>query len=554
VRTPLNAIINYLEIALVCPLDQETRDNLDRSHTASKSLIYVINDLLDLTRTEEGHDLVREEILDLRKTIREATDVFKADAERKKISFEIVELSGLPALVKGDPARLRQVISNITANAIAYTAEGGVRIEVWAYDFDDEKCMVGIAVDDTGVGMSAADLDTLFRELEQVHTEEEDMEQSSGAPIHAFPKVPGQGMLGLGLAVVARSIWNMNGQLRLKSKEGCGSRFTICVPLLHNTAEKEGSKIMEPLAESIIPPSASPGELTLSRTPSITKRRSSGGSQESANSKRSEIGGVVHAISSPPLPASQVPPTSFARPPITDYSSPTGQQTTTAPAPEGSEVDPELASGNVAPAKIPDDGVALAAASSISQSPPPEAKQAPSPEPKPATPSKFTVLVAEDDPINSKIMKKRLEKMGHDVVLTVNGEECLEKFSEAGEEYDIVLMDIQMPMMDGGTSASRIRGVEARNPHPIPRKHMNNGRVPIFAVSASLFEERRLGYLDLGFDGWILKPIDFKRLEKLLEGTRDAKMRKEAEYVPGEWERGGWFLGTVPSRPVLKVP
>jgi DNA-binding response OmpR family regulator len=82
---------------------------------------------------------------------------------------------------------------------------------------------------------------------------------------------------------------------------------------------------------------------------------------------------------------------------------------------------------------------------------------------------------------------------------------------------------------------------------------VNNGRMPIFAVSASLLEERRLGYLDLGFDGWIPKPIDFKRLEKLLEGTRDAKIRKEAEYAPGKWERGGWFLGTVPSRPVLKV-
>jgi CheY-like chemotaxis protein len=448
VRTPLNAIINYLEIALEGPLDQETRDNLARSHTASKSLIYVINDLLDLTRTEGGHDLVREEILDLRKTIHEATDVFKADAERKKISFEIVELSDLPALVKGDPARLRQVISNITANAIAYTVEGGVRIEVWACDFDNEKCTVGIAVDDTGVGMTATDLDTLFQELEQVRTEEEDMEQSGkgqdpNAPIHAFPKVPSQKMLGLGLAVVARSIWNMNGQLRLKSKEGDGSRFTICVPLLlQNTAEEGGSKSMDP----IIPPPAGLGELTLSHPPSVTKRRSSDGSQGSAGSRRSEIERIAHAISSPPLPeepASQVPPTGCAGPP-----SPTRPQTATTPAPDRSEVDPELASGNVAlmgPAKVPDDGVALAATSSISASPqssPLEAKQAPSPGPNPA-PSKFTVLVAEDDPINSKIIKKRLEKMGHDVVLTVNGEECLEKFSEAGEEYDVVLMDMQ---------------------------------------------------------------------------------------------------------------
>lgn len=88
VRTPLNAIINYLEIALEGSLDQETRENLAKSHSASKSLIYVINDLLDLTKTEESQNLVKNEIFDLPSTVREAAEQFEGDANRKSKSFD----------------------------------------------------------------------------------------------------------------------------------------------------------------------------------------------------------------------------------------------------------------------------------------------------------------------------------------------------------------------------------------------------------------------------------------------------------------------------------
>ena len=131
VRTPLNAIINYLEIALEGAIDQETRDNLAKSHSASKSLVYVINDLLDLTKTEEGHNLVKDEIFDLPATIKEATDQFEGDAKRKGISYEVLEHDGIPQLVVGDQRRLRQAVSNVTANAIQHTSSGFVKVEFW---------------------------------------------------------------------------------------------------------------------------------------------------------------------------------------------------------------------------------------------------------------------------------------------------------------------------------------------------------------------------------------------------------------------------------------
>lgn len=126
VRTPLNAIINYLEIALEGSLDQETRENLSKSHSASKSLIYVINDLLDLTKTEEGQELIKDEVFDLLATIYEARDSFRGDALRKGLEYEVIEHPGIPQFVHGDQRRVRQVVSNIIANAMQNTTSGYV--------------------------------------------------------------------------------------------------------------------------------------------------------------------------------------------------------------------------------------------------------------------------------------------------------------------------------------------------------------------------------------------------------------------------------------------
>ena len=131
VRTPLNAIINYLEIALEGAIDQETRENLAKSHSASKSLIYVINDLLDLTKTEEGHNLIQDEIFDLPATFGEATGQFVGDAKRKRIDYEVNTHQGVPHLVVGDQRRIRQIISNVTANAIQHTSSGAVKVDIW---------------------------------------------------------------------------------------------------------------------------------------------------------------------------------------------------------------------------------------------------------------------------------------------------------------------------------------------------------------------------------------------------------------------------------------
>ncbi|WPG98388.1 Hypothetical protein R9X50_00117800 [Acrodontium crateriforme] len=624
VRTPLNAIINYLEIALEGTLDQETRDNLSKSHSASKSLIYVINDLLDLTKTEEGGDLIKDEIFDLKATLIEATDMFKGDANRKKITYQVIDLPGLPCQVMGDARRVRQAISNVTANAIQNTSQGSVRVEMYTTSREGNHVEVEVSVTDTGAGISSKKLDALFRELEQVHSEEEDIISDSVAP-DAEPLTEPRSKdddkaLGLGLAIVARIVRNMNGQLRLKSEEGKGSRFILSFPFDIPDLGPDQQQALEPApspagsttpmaeAASITPPTGD--MLTLIHRSSPVRQHSNEGRQKlgsrknsadsvnsrksltnslkstqsnisksSLNSGKSEADRLIEAIQEPhqvqgwsEIQRSNSRGSGFTpkRPKLEKSHttalmepsrSPSGKSraqsldlTPTAPhlreqrvtiPGESSVLDQGMP---IRAIRIPDDvvitpggrrspaSITSQAAHSVRSFSSANEKQETS-----QTANHMRVLVAEDDPVNSRIIKKRLETLGHQVFLTVNGEECASTHGDEPASFDIVLMDMQMPIVDGITSTKMIRSFEKIHPQQLSPRASLNGRVPIIAVSASLVEKERQTYIDTGFDGWILKPISFARLSEIMAGIIDKGIRKKNLYEPGCWESGGWF-------------
>lgn len=528
VRTPLNAIINYLEIALEGALDQETRDNLAKSHSASKSLIYVINDLLDLTKTEEGHNLVKDEIFDLPATIRDAADSFTGDAKRKSLEYE-VNLNSLPRHVVGDQRRVRQAISNVTANAIQHTSSGGVKIEACVAAYTEDRVDIDVAVQDTGMGMSPEKLDALFRELEQVQSEGEEGLQEKLAPTtNRIEDGEGRRTLGLGLALVARIIRNMNGQLRLKSEEGKGSRFVMqfsfCLP---DNEGAPGIEVTNPLDQDIstLPAPVSPGaqrraithsssqdsapKSTVSDLPttppievgevmlvnksaqkgqgsnfeskeltckvskeSLRSQRSVGSlkSTRSASSAKSDVDRLIDAIQEPTM----------APKPLTDaeghYIGSRSIGRTSRPG-SSSSVRPSSAvirsqSFHSAPGASPTPqnkpGQAVVKDSKIPIKPVrmdvEESTESAIQDRTPRTPARvlfnlpddankaaepldagnLNVLVAEDDPINSKIMRKRLEKLGHSIQLTVNGEECSSLYGDRPTSFDVILMDMQV--------------------------------------------------------------------------------------------------------------
>lgn len=511
VRTPLNAIINYLEIALEGALDQETRDNLAKSHSASKSLIYVINDLLDLTKTEEGQELIKDEIFDFPATIREATDIFRGDAKRKGIQYEVIEHPGIPQLVHGDQRRVRQAVANITANAMQHTTSGSVTVELWLAEREGRRVAIDIVVEDTGTGMSNHKLDALFRDLEQVSTADNDglFPTPDGAP-RQLTENENSRVLGLGLAIVARIVRNMDGQLRLKSEEGKGSRFVIQLPFElsgDSPTEVSDEAAAEIIRSPVLPvqslPPQTDGEVMLvdkassTKVDAISRERNiddslsvqsfkSASSRGSANSRKSEIDRLIDTIAEPltvgrPEPEetrlqrsnsrgsgnSRRSAGSTGNGPLMSRPGSFKERPSTAARSKsyGTVVTPEhLRTAIEGPpgSEYIKDSKSLLKAIRM----PDEFRENSGEESHPHTASRvlfdlpenprkneksqdmnadhLQVLVAEDDPVNSRIIKKRLEKAGHEVHHTVNGEDCATAYGEKPAFFDVILMDMQV--------------------------------------------------------------------------------------------------------------
>lgn len=496
VRTPLNAIINYLEIALEGSLDNETRDNLARSHSASKSLIYVINDLLDLTKTEEGQNLVKDEIFDLSACMREATDPFHGDARRKGIEYSVNQHPGWPQFVHGDSSRVRKAISNVTANAVAHTHSGSVHVEMFVSEVKDRQAIVDIVVADSGVGMSSSQLDALFRELEQVSSEEPEPEESADEKDQPSKSRT----LGLGLAVVARILRNMDGQLRLKSEVGQGSRFVIQLPFYLPDASPCGESIH---ASSRISQSSNPvaapdalrappeGEImlidrgssinvategekgTLEDTSSASHR--SVGSLGSGGSHRSDADRLINAIQTP-LSLNDNPTGYFAnRSDSKGHSSHTPPRASASGAslsmspqshkvfltsPKNTREEPGTAEVRdsktpIRAIKVPEEYHDMPAPGHTGEQSrvlfelPNESSHKPNARncgtgTRSSDSNSIRTLIAEDDPINVKLLRKRLERAGHEVHHAVNGEDCATLYKEDSSSFDAILMDMQV--------------------------------------------------------------------------------------------------------------
>ncbi|KAI0775514.1 hypothetical protein BD413DRAFT_470488 [Trametes elegans] len=499
VRTPLNHIINYLELAMNGPLDHETRENLSHSHAASKNLLFTINDLLDLTRLESGHETSFNEPFDLHQAIEDATQLYRNEARRRGLQF-VLNVKGCPKQVVGDSRKIRTVVANLTANALKYTTAGSISVLCRAFDEptglrDSGDVAVEIVVADTGCGIPGDKLESIFREFEQVET---------------APRTHSPG-LGLGLAVVARIVEQLGGQLRVDSVFGQGSRFSFLLPLTTDL-------------------------------PDGTMSLSSGSSQSSlcaisGGSRDSEIHDLVEALS-----ANHMDNTSAITAPCEDEPSP--HRSSSRPSAGGRM---EIPGSGIPLRPVKVDEFDLDRPASV----PPPQHQRPRISPAQRSPSsrsqsetsfpRLRILIVEDNDINRMILAKRLTLDGHIVVNTTNGQEGIEMV-QRDRNFDCVLMDIQMPLINGYEATERIRAIEEQAEALDRVSHKLNGRLPIFAVSASLFEHQREELSRLGMDGWILKPIDFKRLRNILRGVVDPVQREKDIYRPGiTWEVGGWL-------------
>ncbi|KIM30117.1 hypothetical protein M408DRAFT_15706 [Serendipita vermifera MAFF 305830] len=451
VRTPLHQIINYLELALDgTRLDEETRENLTRSHAASKALLFTINDLLDLTRLEAGKETSFSEPFDLHIALNDAVNVYRVEASRRQIDF-VINLGNAPKFVVGDVRKIKTVVANLTSNAVKYTQQGSVSVTAHTFEEPDGLRALGnvaveIIVSDTGCGIQPEKLESIFREFEQVDNNRTDISSRPG--------------LGLGLAVVARVVEQLGGQLRVDSKIGEGSRFSCLLPF--------------PIASTL--------------EPTAKRSASTDGTGGSGASNTSEIDSLVEALSSSHMVPSKLTGRVPARRPKAKKPR----------APSGGKFAVEDSAYPVRGIKVDEFDIDLGPSG--------------------------------DDVINARVLKKRLINDGHEVVTVVDGQQAVDLVAN-DRNFDCILMDIQMPILDGFGATEGIRKIERTAPlDGLPRRSTAlTGRIPIFAVSASLTKDQRPYMINIGMDGWILKPIDFKRMTLMLSGIHSLAARYEQE-------------------------
>jgi light-regulated signal transduction histidine kinase (bacteriophytochrome) len=418
-RTPLNAIINYLEIALDGSLDQETRDHISRSHSASKSLVYIINDLLDLTNAENGQRLIKDEIFNLPETLTEATDIFWEEARQKHVDLQVVQHAALPPVL-GDQRRVRQVITNLISNAIQHTASGALTIEscVVPEDVDPDHISVEVAIHDTGSGMSQETVETLFCELEQVSNKGYMKTPKSYGCTPSGTQVEIESVLGLGLALVARIVRNMNGQLSLRSEEGKGSCFKIRLkfPL---PAEKSDDQATSFTSASSQPRQKEEKEEETSKSCTINQKD---GIPCECGTTPEFTGGSVLDVDVC-LKTGESKKFSLSRPELETSKAPQELHRKSSPLPTPPH-SPEVS-------KPPATASPGNKTQSLDQN-------------NSTMDATLHVLVAEDDPINSTILRKRLEKFGHTIDMTANGKECASVYKSNPKLYSAILMDLQV--------------------------------------------------------------------------------------------------------------
>ena len=302
--------------------------------------------------------------------------------------------------VKGDSARLRQIISNIIDNAFQNSIEGGIRVDIRPLRLQSQNSVVGIRVQDVGIGMSEKQLDDLFQEFEQIMDDDE-KESIVSTP----PTVGSEKPLGLGLAVVARYVRNMNGQIRVRSELGKGTIFGIELPFeLALASDHIMPKFFPERSSSPNLGSISASELRRPSTTSLSKHV-----RAASLSRRTSLGGDYTIPSFIAESSSQGSPSgSYGSPAITPNDSQRG--------------DPF---GNIFSGRIPKRRGSIA--DMVAQ--PPEM---------------LNILIAEDNPINARLLSRRLAKLGHTVEIAQDGQICYDNFSKNENAYDVILMDLQV--------------------------------------------------------------------------------------------------------------
>ncbi|HLI99454.1 MAG TPA: response regulator, partial [Bradyrhizobium sp.] len=494
IRTPLNGILGMSGLLLDTPLTPEQTTYAKAVKTSGEALLALIEELLDYSKIEAGKIDLEARPFALAALIEDVTELLAPRAQARKLEIAALIDDRLPARVIGDAARLRQVLLNLAGNAIKFTTTGGVALIVEPGIWPNEICF---RVRDTGIGIAPEAQQRIFREFEQA---DERVARSYGGT-------------GLGLSISERIVKRMGGRIALQSKLGEGSTFEVSLPLTpsQDTAPPFTAPDLGGRSIMLVAPQSIEASL-------IAKQLERWGSQicvvsdvETARALLPERDWhavlLDHGLGGQQLKALAEIARPFAAQRIvllTPASRHDWQASPASAALTGYLVKPLRAASLAARLTSAPEIAAphLAAEDTI--------ERVATADGAGEMPRGLSVLVAEDNEINALLMRSLLTRLGHQAVLTTNGEEALESWlaaTSAGTPYDLVLMDIQMPELDGIETTKRIRTHEAAQ---------SSRRTPILALTANTLVEDRYACFAAGMDGFLVKPLDREKLMEAL--------------------------------------
>jgi two-component system sensor histidine kinase/response regulator len=523
IRTPMNGVIGMTELLLETPLDRMQRDYAQTIRSSARALLSVINDILDFSKVEAGKLELEEVEVNLRDVVEEVSRLISIQADAKGLEVIAHVDPALPECVMGDEARLRQILFNLCGNAVKFTQQGEVSINVTLVSLTPTDITARFAVRDTGIGIPADRLDALFSPFTQVDV----------STTRRF------GGTGLGLSIVRRLAQLMSGEAGVESREGVGSTFWF-------TAQFRPSVAAQPVIRT---PGVLHGQRVLIVDDNATNLKVLAGEL-----KRWDIECVCACSADEALVAMREARRPFEVA-LLDHQMPgcdgaeLGQRINADPALKSTRLVLLTSSGQnsdrqqfaalgfagylVKPVTRNDliDTLSVVMAGSA---------EAWHTHTQPIITRKYLrerrghdarrILVAEDDAVNRKVAVGLLELMGYQVDVVDDGRQAVDA-SRKGH-YDLILMDCQMPELDGYAATREIRKLES-----------GERRIPIVALTANAMPGAEADCKAAGMDAYLSKPFDRDLLEACLDGFLAKDALKE-RMPAGEPTPGG--AGTIP--------